>query len=327
MDSKSVVKLHDRELYSKEVMDQLVLSYLIHHGYTGTAKAVVQNAGHVSGQELFLSDVHSDVSKVSEKDMEERQGKLFFLQCRYVVINTIFISVIRSAIINGKIDEAIKLIDLYFPGVLQEEGRGKELQLGLKCGRFIEMMRECCNYNKSKRFETSSVTENNNGIRRSRKHSDDNLKQNMESGENKKCRSNCTSPNSSLDSPIPTSVVSRGRRLSYAAMAASISPSSSTELPKSYTTKTPDNISPDMMEIDIKNEKLSDNNSSPCGNVWGRRTSASSATNSLMSTDTKLTGVDETTESLKHVMEYGQKLQEEYRNDTRDKTRSRLVVI
>jgi hypothetical protein len=55
-------------------MDQLVLSYLIHHGYTGTAKAVVQNASRVSGQKLFLS-ANNDISKVGEKDMEERQRK------------------------------------------------------------------------------------------------------------------------------------------------------------------------------------------------------------------------------------------------------------
>lgn len=55
-------------------MDQLILSYLIHHGYTGTAKAVVKNASHVSGQKLFLSP-NNDISKVGEKDMEERQCK------------------------------------------------------------------------------------------------------------------------------------------------------------------------------------------------------------------------------------------------------------
>lgn len=57
-------------------MDQLILSYLVHHGYTGTAKAVVQNAGRVYGQELFLS-TNNDISKAGEKDMEERQCKLF----------------------------------------------------------------------------------------------------------------------------------------------------------------------------------------------------------------------------------------------------------
>lgn len=55
-------------------MDQLILSYLIHHGYTGTAKAVVQNTGHVSGQELFMSN-NNGISKIGEKDMEERQCK------------------------------------------------------------------------------------------------------------------------------------------------------------------------------------------------------------------------------------------------------------
>lgn len=65
------MELQDRDMKSKEVMDQLVLSYLIHHGYTGAAKAVIQNSDHASGQEFFLSDL----SKVGEKDMEERQGK------------------------------------------------------------------------------------------------------------------------------------------------------------------------------------------------------------------------------------------------------------
>lgn len=65
-----------KETLSKEVMDQLILSYLIHHGYTGTAKAVVQNTSYVSGQKLFLSP-NSDISKVGEKDMEERQCKYF----------------------------------------------------------------------------------------------------------------------------------------------------------------------------------------------------------------------------------------------------------
>lgn len=230
---------------------------------------------------------------------------------------------IRSAIVNGKIDEAIRLIDMYFPGVLQEEGRGQELQLWLKCGRFIEMMRECCDYNKSRRLGSNSILENGNGIVRSRKYSSDDLKQGMDSGENKKSRSDstsATSPISSVNSPIPTNGASRGRRLSYAAMAASLSPSSSTELPKAYSTKKLGNSNPDMMDIDDSNEQLSDSNHSVCGNVWKRRASASSS----MSTDNNSMGE---AEYLKYVVEYGQQLQEEYRYDTRDKTRSRIVVI
>lgn len=58
----------------KETMDQLILSYLIHHGYTSTAKAVVQNAGHVAGHKLFLSN-HDSRNNIGEKDMENRQCK------------------------------------------------------------------------------------------------------------------------------------------------------------------------------------------------------------------------------------------------------------
>lgn len=314
-------------MYSKEVMDQLVLSYLIHHGYTGTAKAVVQNAGHVSGQELFLTDAHNEISQLGERDMEERQSKLFEIVSILWYVDEPNL-VIRSAIVKGKIDEAIKLINTYFPGVLQEEGRGQELQLWLKCGRFVEMMRACCN--KSRKVGSIPKLENGNGLVRSRKYSSDDLKSGMqEGGENKKSRSEspiASSPTTSITSPIPTIGFLRGRRPSYAEMAASLSPSSSTELPKKLSSKDP-HCDTDMMDIDDSN----DHNHSVYGNVWARRTSASSATNSLGSTDNNSTEDEngnnvETSESLKHVMEYGQKLQEEYRHDTRDKTRSRLVV-
>ncbi|RCI00445.1 hypothetical protein CU098_011082, partial [Rhizopus stolonifer] len=174
-----------KEKTTKPVMDQLILSYLFHHGYTGTGKALMQNTGHISGQQLSLSP--TDNSKTNgQKDMEERQ-------------------LIRSAIIHGNIDEAIRLIHLYFPGVLQEEGRGKELQLWLKCGKFVEMMRDYCNMSRKIQDETPL--------------------------------------------PPPPSPPTNGRRLSYAAIAASLSPSSSSELPK------------EMTEVDYRSTV----------NVWGKR--------------------------------------------------------
>lgn len=260
------------ETCSKEVMDQLILSYLIHHGYTGTAKAVVQNAGHVSGQELFLSDVHN-LSKVGEKDMEERH-------------------VIRSAIVNGKIDEAIRLIQTYFPGVLEEEGRGQELQLWLKCGRFVEMMREYCEYNKRSRPNVDTT--------RSRSSSIGDLGLDGDQG-----------PRSPVSPPPRV-----GRRLSYAAIAASLSPSTSSEVIK--------NEGDDMMDIDIVQPN---NNHLPEGNVWKRRSSACSATLGSDSSNIDENNQQEAADALKSVMEYGQRLQEEYRHDTQEKTRSSLVEI
>lgn len=73
----------DEDTYSKEVTNQLILSYLVHHGYTGTAKAVVQNAGHDSTQDFFLSN-NNDLSKIGEKDMEERQRKYYETRQLYI---------------------------------------------------------------------------------------------------------------------------------------------------------------------------------------------------------------------------------------------------
>ncbi|GAN02390.1 ran-binding protein 10-like [Mucor ambiguus] len=279
------------ESYTKEVMDQLILSYLVHHGYTGTAKAVVQNAGHVSGQELFLSS-NNDISTAGERDMEERQ-------------------LIRSAIIHGHIDQAITLIDKYFPGVLQEEGRGEELQLSLKCGKFVEMMREYCECSKSRRLRTNSVDS-----RISAETSD----QFLHANEDRSTRSNSVSGPATAHShanPIPTP----GRRLSYAAIAASLSPSNSTEIPHQQQD--------DSMDVD---NETSSNYKTPDSTAWSRRpsTTPSNVLNgdhlSAAVNEENSTSSTEVADSLKLVMQYGQRLQNEYQNDTQ-KTRSKLVDI
>ncbi|CEP11470.1 hypothetical protein [Parasitella parasitica] len=285
------------EICTKEVMDQLILSYLIHHGYTGSAKSVVQNAGHVYGQELFLSS-NNGMTQAGEKDMEERQ-------------------LIRSAIIHGKIDQAIVLIDKYFPGVLQEEGRGEELQLALKCGKFIEMMREYCECNKTRRLRTASVD--------SRIPSD--TSDQFLNIEDRTQRSNSVS-GPSAGHHQTNSMPPPGRRLSYAAMAASLSPSSSTETPRQQT---------DSMDVDDDLiNTVSNGTSSTDGNVDSRRSSVANTngggslngnhfTAATIETENDTTST-EAANSLKLVMQYGQALQKEYQHDTRGKTRSSLVV-
>lgn len=70
----SHITLTPRPQFDKKLTDQLVLSYLIHHGYTNTAKAVVQNAGQVDGQKQSLS-LKNDLG---QKKMEERQCTVTF---------------------------------------------------------------------------------------------------------------------------------------------------------------------------------------------------------------------------------------------------------
>lgn len=49
---------------------------------------------------------------------------------------------IRTAILQGRFGEAMKLINTHFPGMLQQEGRGQELCLWLKQSEFVELMRD-----------------------------------------------------------------------------------------------------------------------------------------------------------------------------------------
>lgn len=66
--------LYEEEFHSEQVLHQLILSYLIHHGYTGTAKAVVQNSKYVNGREV-LSTFENGFTNSTENDMEQRQCK------------------------------------------------------------------------------------------------------------------------------------------------------------------------------------------------------------------------------------------------------------
>lgn len=227
--------------HSEQTLHELILSYLVHHGYTGTAKAVVQDAKYVSSQDLLLS---SDTT--NESDMEQRQY-------------------IRSAIVHGKIEEAIHLIDTYFPGLLEEEERGQELQLRLKCGKFVEMMREYCDQNKTRRLRTNS----------------------MDGGDAPPV---VETRSKSISGP------STRRRLSYASIA-----------------------SGDPMDVDKPSEPYL-----PKGSIWARKPSISGLSDEHLKPPSDGT---EAANYLKVVMQYGQQLQEEYRHDTREKTRSRLVVI
>ncbi|KAI8378184.1 concanavalin A-like lectin/glucanase domain-containing protein [Choanephora cucurbitarum] len=72
---------HSLQSCSKPTMDQLVLSYLIHHGYTSTAKALVQNTDHLFGDQLLFLTNSTHLSheeregkqQQQQRDMEERQ--------------------------------------------------------------------------------------------------------------------------------------------------------------------------------------------------------------------------------------------------------------
>ncbi|KAF9363991.1 hypothetical protein BGX34_002839 [Mortierella sp. NVP85] len=105
---------------------QLVLSYMIHHGYSESAKQLssdlaLQSSTHGSdnGSTSSTSAVSSESSGYPPAilDAERRQA-------------------IRQSILTGDIDKAIELLELHYPGVMTDE----DIVLQLQCRKFIEMV-------------------------------------------------------------------------------------------------------------------------------------------------------------------------------------------
>ncbi|KAG1043143.1 hypothetical protein G6F43_011730 [Rhizopus delemar] len=104
----------------KENLDQLALSYLVHHDYTKTASLFVKNAGNMPA----LFDNHRSFN-ISETNMDHRSS-------------------IRTALNRGQINEAIRLIEKAYPTLLERDDRGSSTKMMLECGKFIEMVRDYC---------------------------------------------------------------------------------------------------------------------------------------------------------------------------------------
>uniref|UniRef100_U9TJ85 SPRY-domain-containing protein n=1 Tax=Rhizophagus irregularis (strain DAOM 181602 / DAOM 197198 / MUCL 43194) TaxID=747089 RepID=U9TJ85_RHIID len=102
---------------------QLIVSYLVHHGYSETAKAFSTDAVQLaSGDSSEMEGVESENSSLdSDKDMINRQR-------------------IRDAVLKGEIDFAIKLTNTFYPSVLPSNG---DILFQLRCRKFIEMMGLC----------------------------------------------------------------------------------------------------------------------------------------------------------------------------------------
>ncbi|KAI8997559.1 hypothetical protein BDB01DRAFT_771549 [Pilobolus umbonatus] len=293
-------KIKDDRVQSKEILDQLILSYLVHHGYTATAKGLAQNTGYLSNQLYSLTEFNEQISHISKKDMDERQK-------------------IRASIISGCIDEAIQLIEMYYPGLLQEEKRGKNIQLCLKCGKFIEMMRQYCDNNEAERTQTSDTIEDKSYQPKSTSDMSDT---------NQYSTNQSVSRSISIPLSSSSSIVKPGkRRLSYAAIAAALSPSSSTETAHHSLGSGYNDV--DMMDLDSDTYQHggSDTHHSAHGNVWTKRSNRNSNHDKQMLENKDNFMTDDGDFSLKSIMAYGQHLQDEYRNDTQESTKAKLVEI
>ncbi|KAG2180488.1 hypothetical protein INT44_003492 [Umbelopsis vinacea] len=113
---------------SSEILDQLVYSFLLHHGYSRTAEVLLKNVKDTKDVDLVSEEsIEDDHLFDSKSDLVHRQD-------------------IRTAIIAGDIDCAINLTQAHFPQVLVHD----DLMLfRLQKRKFIEMLRlanESCNH-------------------------------------------------------------------------------------------------------------------------------------------------------------------------------------
>ncbi|KAI9264298.1 hypothetical protein BDA99DRAFT_508942 [Phascolomyces articulosus] len=324
---------------SSERLDQLVLSYLLHHGYVSTAKAVVRDSNHVSGKNLDLKQKNNSPYTKDEKDLEQRHS-------------------IRTAILAGNIDHAIELTQKHYPLVLKKQEdntnnkKGQDIMFELKCRKFIEMMREYSEREDDDRTSVISNTSSNNNfcisngipeedvISRTSTMNDLGITLEEYNNNNSMSRRRSISSTSSAhnnntmissNATTPSMRVPGRRRMSYAAIAASASPTNNSNnyLPL-LSSPTTEHDEDDLLHglggtTTRRHRRLSTRRSSTGSSIM------SVNSNTLTEQDLETTEDDEEEQSpvitMKRIMKYGQQLQDEYRHDERFKIRERLVEI
>ncbi|KAK8211425.1 hypothetical protein M8818_003392 [Zalaria obscura] len=104
------------------LIQELVAQYLAHDGYVETARAFAQE---VRDQRRQLGDDDALEAMDPAED-----------------IHAINRQKIRTAILNGDIDRALKYLKSFYPHVLESD-RNRDIYFKLRCRKFIEMMRRC----------------------------------------------------------------------------------------------------------------------------------------------------------------------------------------
>ena len=104
-------------------LHQLVLGYLVHHGYCNTA--------------LTFASSTSQTIQEDTASIKNRQSKPFILLAYSQQCNLLGI---QACLLSGRVSEALHLVRLAYPGLLEAN---KELLFKLKCRQFVEMIGGC----------------------------------------------------------------------------------------------------------------------------------------------------------------------------------------
>jgi len=122
------VKASLTEDESKEVLNQLVMSYLVHHGYAKTARAFeIQKPGR--NQEIAHLPAETDV------DMNSSTTKLDALDSDILSRTSIV-----NSVLAGDINSAIDMVQKQYPTVLEADDH--LVLFKLRCRKFVELILE-----------------------------------------------------------------------------------------------------------------------------------------------------------------------------------------
>ena len=118
---------------SKLVLNQLVMTYLIHHGYAKTARAL-ETQQEANEQTTTSVPPGSDTDD-QDVEMRHSTNKSSFIEsdieCRTNIVNHV---------LGGKIDSAIEAVQKHYPKVLETEDH--LIFFKLRCRKFVELILE-----------------------------------------------------------------------------------------------------------------------------------------------------------------------------------------
>ncbi|KAF9917025.1 hypothetical protein BX616_002132 [Lobosporangium transversale] len=107
--------------YLSQSLSELILSYMIHHGYSESAKQF--------SNDLLPTPLQRQGSSTSAAKEFQNYPPL--------VLDTERRKEIRDTILAGEIDRAMELLDTYYPGITMEN---EDMLLQLRCRKFVEMV-------------------------------------------------------------------------------------------------------------------------------------------------------------------------------------------
>ena len=117
---------------SKLVLNQLVMTYLIHHGYAKTARALEKQEANEQAVTGLPSGSDADDHDIEMRHSTNKSGLIESdIECRTNIVNHV---------LEGKIDSAIEAVQKHYPKVLETEDH--LIFFKLRCRKFVELILE-----------------------------------------------------------------------------------------------------------------------------------------------------------------------------------------